>query len=168
MQRKIRPRLVLAPAWVLPGAGWIPSLQEAVGSMDGVLEHRVLTEGHTLVLEMAFARSDVRSTATELSGVVAQCGFSLVNGIITEVVTYEVEAAVASALGGGVLGSQSNNVFVKLVALGLAALVGWKLGSALERVETTFELYPDALGRRWIVFPRDEPGGDARPGLAWT
>lgn len=168
MQRKLRARLVLAPVSVLPGARWIPSLQEAVGSMDGVLEHRVSAEGYPLVLEVAFARSDVPSTATELSDVVAQYGFLLVNGVITEVVASEVEAAVASALGVGILGSQSNNVFVTLVALGLAALVGWKLGSALERVETTFDLSPDELGRRWVVFPRAEPGGDARPGLAWT
>jgi len=154
-----------------PGYHFAPSAvldSQAFGNaLAGVVAQKISTDQWAeLVLDITLKRPSHEAALNDLFALAQQFGYVLLNGEISKFVGSEVEGAILTGLGGGLLGATLNNGLVALLAAAAGGLVGGLVGSSMKRVETIYEVRPNASGG-WTFSPRAEPG-EAQPGVAWS
>lgn len=158
--------LKLTPITRFPWDRQVLDSQTVLDSITGVVAHQISTDQWGCVtLDVTLARQDHHSALNDLLSLAQQLGYSLLNGEIRKLVGSEIEAAILGGLGTGALGTASHNTLVVLLAAAGGAVVGWIVGSSLQKIEVVYDLQLDPFGR-WTFTPRAPTSDQAQPAVA--
>lgn len=160
--------LRLAPTHGLPWTFRALDSTALIESLTGISAHQVTaTQWGETTLDVTLDRRDHEAALNDIFALAQQFGYTLLNGEISKLVGSEVEGALLSALGGGALGVTSNNGWVAAFTAAAGAVVGWLVGSTMQRVEVLYQVHPNFRGGwDFSAAPTAQPSGAARPGLA--
>ncbi len=117
-------------------------------------------------VDLRLDRASHQQALDDLSTVLQQVGFNVAEVIVTEWVSSVVEGALLGVLGGGAVGSKSQDAATTLIVGAIGALAGGVVGSHLQTVRATYlaqRLYPYAAGWQLTQLKRVANGPAFRP-----
>ncbi|HVX20445.1 MAG TPA: hypothetical protein VHB02_03785 [Acidimicrobiales bacterium] len=132
-----------------------PTIQR---SLTGLIAHSVGENswGQTEV-DITLRRPDHLQAANEVLNLVQRCGYSVVNGEVSKLVSDAVAGAVVAGLGtGSVAGGITESPAVGLVAGVLGAIAGGLAAGQARRVEVVYQLRRNWDGG-WQLVPIGPP-----------
>lgn len=148
----------------------VPSLTEdaVAQNLAGVVIRELATTGWgPSAIDLHLQRPTHEEALNDIAVAVQELGYSIVEATVSEWADALVEGAVIGALGGGAIGSASQDPGVVLVAALAGTIAGAVAGSRIKNLEVIYQVqWTRASG--WVLtpLPQQHPNAVFRPGFS--